>query len=177
MDGFAREKKRIDEEPACLPADNELDQLLSIPEPRPTNLRGADFRHNLITDFKAVASQLSSFENLRDLALDNNRITSAVGLAALPHLLHVSLTSNQFTHCVGLGALTVRCSSHLEPSYRPACGGYFSCPVYRASLHLRSDCYSNPVSSFHLECVRCMIVFWKMSRNPRNSVSRSSAGL
>lgn len=96
--------------PSCGPhaADNLVTQLLDIPEPRPCNLRGADFRTNRITGFKDVAHQLQAFSSLRDLALDNNIIESAAGLAALSNLLHLSITNNCLRHCHGLDALTVR---------------------------------------------------------------------
>ena len=93
-------------------ADNQLTDLLDIPEPAPHNLRGADFRTNRITDFKNTAAQLKSFSNLSNLALDRNCIHSAVGLSALSNLLNLSITNNSLTGCEGLDALTVRLPCH-----------------------------------------------------------------
>lgn len=84
-----------------------VSQLLDIPAPRPCNLRGADFRTNRISGFKDVEHQLQAFSSLRDLALDNNVIESAAGLASLSNLLHLSITNNCLRHCHGLDDLTV----------------------------------------------------------------------
>ena len=91
-------------------AGNKLTQLLDIPEPRPQNLRTADFRINAIASLEKVASKLSSFIQLQSLALDINMLQSVTGLGAFRGLLKLSVSQNRISSCAGLEQLLVRTS-------------------------------------------------------------------
>jgi Leucine-rich repeat (LRR) protein len=95
-------------------ADNNLQELLDIPEPRPLNLRTADFRRNRISQLTAVQAPLAAFESLSSLSLDGNSLLCAAGLAPLQGLRHLSITDNGLKSCNGLGELTVH--SHSQPN-------------------------------------------------------------
>jgi Leucine-rich repeat (LRR) protein len=102
------------------PADNNLKELLNIPEPRPLNLRTADFRRNHISDLAAVQGPLAAFESLSSLSLDGNRLTRTAGLAPLKGLRHLSITHNGLRACNGMGALTVPALSYAALWRTPA---------------------------------------------------------
>jgi hypothetical protein len=98
----------------ALHADNQLTELLDIPAPAPSNLRTADFRRNRIRNFGVVSSRLADFPQLHTCALDNNQVSSALGISGLTGLRHLSLSHNQLSTCEGLGEFPVwptACSS------------------------------------------------------------------
>ena len=112
--GHARSAAIASREAVPLFSGNKLPQLLDIPAPQPCNLRTADFRLNGIASLDKVAEQLSSFSQLRSLALDINALKSVAGLSAFKSLLTLTISQNLLTSCSGLEALPVRCCAGIS---------------------------------------------------------------
>lgn len=102
-------------------AGNSLTDLLDAPRPN-TNLRTADFSRNRIS--RAV-KDLSAFQVLHSLVLDDNPLTEVAGMELLPCLESLSLRNCLLDGCEGLASAVQLKSLDLTgnkiPSLRPLC--------------------------------------------------------